>query len=366
MVPPAIAVAAAAARRAPPLLALIPNRHLRPFSPLGPLGPLAPHRFSPLRDPCLNSFNLLRLDTFTTFPSTRTSLQSRSLQSRACMAPPESLICAEAPAIGGGDGGDAESRAIPWGHPERLDLAMGSLVDDKTRLRKDVKKALRGLTEEQRAAEDVAVQRHVLQADWFRSAQRVAAYISCRKLREVETADVISDLLGRGASLFVPRVMDSESHMVMLKINSVDVVGEGGGQGGGERDREAVKTQEQGAGADAAGDLERNGMGILEPTLTLTDGRPRSDVYSEQQPLDLILVPGLAFDRSGGRLGRGGGYYDVFLSQYLEHAQAKKWKQPLIVALAYKAQILSLPLPMETSDVPVSGIVCADGFLAPH
>ncbi|CAI6012928.1 unnamed protein product [Closterium sp. NIES-65] len=209
------------------------------------------------------------------------------------MAPPESLISAEAPAIGG-DGGDSESRAIPWGHPERLDLAMGSLVDDKTRFRKDVKKALRGLTEEQRTAEDVAVQRHVVQADWFRSAQRVAAYISCRKLREVETADVISDLLGRG------------------------------------------------------------------------DGRSRSNVYGEQEPLDLILVPGLAFDRSGGRLGRGGGYYDVFLSQYLAHAQTKQWKQPLIVALAYKAQILSSPLPMETSDVPVSGIVCADGFLAPH
>ncbi|CAI5471480.1 unnamed protein product [Closterium sp. Yama58-4] len=354
MVPPAIAVAAAAARLAPPLLALILNCPILPF---GPLGPLAPRRTSPLPDPRLNS----SLNTFTALPSTRTSLQSRSLQSRACMAPPESLISAEAPAIGG-DGGDSESRAIPWGHPERLDLAMGSLVDDKTRLRKDVKKALRGLTEEQRAAEDVAVQRHVLQADWFRSAQRVAAYISCRKLREVETADVISDLLGRGSSVFVPRVMDSESHMVLLKINSVQVVGEGRGEGIGKWENE----QEQGGAAAAEGDLERNGMGMLEPTLTLEDGRPRSNVYSEQEPLDLILVPGLAFDRSGGRLGRGGGYYDVFLSQYMAHAQAKQWKQPLIVALAYKAQILSLPLPMETSDVPVSGVVCADGFLAPH
>ncbi|CAI7827426.1 unnamed protein product [Closterium sp. NIES-54] len=303
------------------------------------------------------------------------------------MAPPESLISTEAAAIGG-DGGDSESCGISWGHPERLDLAMGSLVDEKTRLRKDVKKVLRGLTEEQRAAENVAVQRHVVQAEWFRSAQRVGAYISCRKLREVETADVISDLLGRGASVFVPRVMDSESHMVMLKINTVEVVGEGRGEGVGKGENE----QEQGAAtaataAAAEGDLARNGMGILEPTLTLTDGRPRSNGElisctdepftfrslcplclhaSEQQPLDLILVPGLAFDRSGGRLGRGGGYYDVFLSQYLAHAQAKQWKQPLIVALAYKAQILSSPLPMETSDVPVSGIVCADGFLAPH
>lgn len=51
--------------------------------------------------------------------------------------------------------------------------------------------------------------------------------------------------------------------------------------------------------------LKRGKMGVLEPI---------TDVYTGK--IDLIIVPGVGFDKSNYRIGRGGGYYDRFLKRY--------------------------------------------------
>ena len=54
-------------------------------------------------------------------------------------------------------------------------------------------------------------------------------------------------------------------------------------------------------------DLKKGRFGILEPA---------APVFAAEDELDLIIVPGVAFDRAGHRIGRGGGFYDRLLPQY--------------------------------------------------
>lgn len=62
-----------------------------------------------------------------------------------------------------------------------------------------------------------------------------------------------------------------------------------------------------------------------------------------------VLLPGLAFDREGGRVGYGGGYYDKYLSAHPGHPT---------VALCYDFQLLP-HVPMQEHDIRVDRVICA-------
>jgi 5-formyltetrahydrofolate cyclo-ligase len=66
---------------------------------------------------------------------------------------------------------------------------------------------------------------------------------------------------------------------------------------------------------------------------------------------DIFLVPLLAFDEKGNRMGYGGGYYDASLAFY------KRLKQSVAIGIAYEEQLWSSPLPIEPHDVPLDYIV---------
>jgi 5-formyltetrahydrofolate cyclo-ligase len=68
--------------------------------------------------------------------------------------------------------------------------------------------------------------------------------------------------------------------------------------------------------------------------------------------IDLVLVPGLAFDESGRRLGRGAGYYDRFLAPL----------SVVIVGVAFELQLVP-EVPAGSGDVPVGAIVTERRFI---
>jgi len=92
-------------------------------------------------------------------------------------------------------------------------------------------------------------------------------------------------------------------------------------------------------------ELAPGAFGVLEPKPELR-GDPARDVSPEQ--LDLIVVPGVAFDSRGGRLGRGKAYYDGLLS--------RAGPDTALVAVAFECQMVD-EVPMQAHDVSMQRIV---------
>ncbi|XP_028754352.1 5-formyltetrahydrofolate cyclo-ligase, mitochondrial isoform X2 [Neltuma alba] len=217
------------------------------------------------------------------------------------------------------------------------DPQLDRIFDAKRSFRTQMRRELKNMDPILRSQEDDAIQRVVLEAPWFKNSTSICAYISSNALREVDTSKIVSAILSNPATgikkkLYVPRVEDRNSNMRMLRISTVD-------------------------------DLVLNSMNILEPTLVDHNGNPREDVMQATDPIDLIILPGLAFDRSGRRLGRSGGYYDMFLRKYQELVKKQNWPQPLLVALSYSIQIAENErIAVSPHDVLVDALVSPSGF----
>lgn len=97
--------------------------------------------------------------------------------------------------------------------------------------------------------------------------------------------------------------------------------------------------------------LHLNRFGIPEPAFPLRKTTP-------PWGLDLILLPLVAFDRHGNRLGMGKGYYDRTL-QYLHLRQ--HWHKPRLIGVAYEFQKLDA-ITAEPWDIPLDGIVTEQAF----
>jgi 5-formyltetrahydrofolate cyclo-ligase len=86
-------------------------------------------------------------------------------------------------------------------------------------------------------------------------------------------------------------------------------------------------------------------FGILEP---------RGSEVVEPGAIDFVLVPARGFDRQGNRLGRGGGYYDRYMSHPDFHA--------IRCGIAFAAQVLDA-IPHDAHDLPVEVLVTEEGVL---
>jgi len=92
-------------------------------------------------------------------------------------------------------------------------------------------------------------------------------------------------------------------------------------------------------------DLAPGTLGILEPRPAL---RGQDQRKADVRELDLLVIPGLAFDRQGGRLGYGKGYFDRLLTRARPDA--------LLAAVAFESQLFD-SIPVQPYDVRVDAVI---------
>lgn len=183
-----------------------------------------------------------------------------------------------------------------------------SLSDSKRALRHDILLKRDALTADSRATASARITENILRLAQFQRAKTVLAYASIGS--EFDTK-VLLDHVVRGKKLVLPRV-DRAAHRLRLhRVNHLDT------------------------------DLQPGVWGIREP-------RPDVCVTSALSDIDFILVPGVAFDRHGQRLGYGAGYYDRLLPGAP--------RRTAVVAAAFEIQLTD-NVPTGALDVAVDLVV---------
>lgn len=203
-------------------------------------------------------------------------------------------------------------------------------VNEETGMNTDNKKAFRktmlskrdAIPRENRIEADYARNERIRNWSVYQNAELLLFYVSYRS--EADTLQLMKEALEEGRKVGVPKVTGTD--MVFYRITDISQLTEGY-KGIREPDTECCEEIFQKDRADQ-GQMQEDRKPLL----------PENTV---------VFVPGCAFDKAGGRMGYGGGFYDRFMEKYPE---------VLKVALAYEEQMTET-VPREAHDKTVDVIV---------
>ena len=184
-------------------------------------------------------------------------------------------------------------------------------IPTKQELRRKVLTLLRQQKEEERSAKSLVILDKLFKKPEFRRALTILFYAAFDG--EVDTFEMMRRALQSGKRIGLPYILRREKRMIPLAVQSLEE------------------------------DLETGHYGVKQP-------KRKAHVRTlTMEELDLVIVPGLAFDRHNHRLGRGQGYYDRFLQELPRGIPT--------IGLAFDFQIVDHLPPPEEHDVPVSSVL---------
>jgi len=176
---------------------------------------------------------------------------------------------------------------------------------DKKALRQTIREKKRAMTQQQIDEKSRNLCEQFLATTQYQQAKTVYGYLPYNQ--EVRTVPILERALADGKRIAVPKVYGDEMRFIYLTDLS---------------------------------QVEKGCMGIPEPI----EDEPVAD-----DPTALVLMPGLAFDTSGHRIGYGGGFYDKYLAKEPNHPT---------VALCYDFQMLPA-IQTDDFDIPVDCVLWA-------
>ncbi len=185
----------------------------------------------------------------------------------------------------------------------------GERAGEKAELRRALRARLGEMSREERRGKSAAAVGHLVASPVWAGARCVLAYLAM-----ASEVDLDAVFAADGKRVAAPRSDWETGAMVAAELGDVG---------------EAVEVR----------------PGLREP------GKTARPIGVEE--LDLALVPGLGFDRAGGRLGRGGGFYDRFL--------ATLPGRTVTVGVVYEAQLIDR-VPVEGHDVGVRMLLTEEGL----
>lgn len=192
--------------------------------------------------------------------------------------------------------------------------SMDELNARKKLIRERMHKQRNSLSFEEVREKSKKIKDTLFSLSYIKESNKIMTYVSFKN--EVSTIDIINELLKMGKEIIVPICDTKDYTLIPSRILSMD-------------------------------ELSVSYFGIMEPKEPFI--RP-----VDPKDIDVILVPGLAFDRNRNRLGHGKGFYDRFLRGVKDDA--------IKIALAYDFQILD-SIPVEDWDIPMDLIITNKGIV---
>lgn len=184
----------------------------------------------------------------------------------------------------------------------------------KNKIRKEIKEKIKSI--QNKDQQSIEMSKKLFNNEDFVSTNDIFAFVSLQD--EISTLQIINQIIKLNKNLYLPRVKEDSMDFYLIDNNK-----------------------------DLFEQLEKNQWNIYEPKTNLKKVNFNTDKNLKKI---LILVPGLAFTKTGKRLGRGKGFYDKFFTTIPQNIHTIK------VGLCYNIQILS-DLPTEKHDILMDYVI---------